>query len=226
MEMSRLPPAWMDPRGEAKEGTYQIPEPTKEPDDTFLKLYKNQSLMMPSERYKEHLYMKQAKKEYDKDREAIFMYRKRVNALERHYPNGVVGVDGPMHPGTILYADRQKHLLGAAGRHAEHEEARFHHLKERMASDDATACRLPMDRAQSHGPRSRDLGIQRKRVDPELHPQRFQGSHDRLFPKHLPTWDPQRARTLRAQEVRERSHNIISGADNELTYNVAKYQQS
>merc|ERR1719492_504417 len=210
----------MDPRGEAKEGTYQIPQPTKEPDDKFLKLYRNTSLMLPSERYKEHLYMKEAKKQYDKDKEAIFMYRKRVQALEKLHPNGIVGVDGPLHPGTRLYADRQTHLLGAADRHAEHEEARFYHLAERMASDDATACRLP-DRAHSM-PRSRDIGMQRKCVDHELHPHRFQGTHERLFPKNLPTWDPQRARALRGHEVREMRHNIISGTDNELTYNVAK----
>lgn len=219
VDMSRLPPPWMDPRGDEREGTFEVQAPPEKADDSFLKLLRNQSLMLPSERYKEHLQIKAAKEQFDKDREAIFRYRKRMNVLERHYPNGIVGLDGPMHPGTKLYAERQAHLVASAEEGAQHAERRFDHLARQRRADDAAACRgYGSDPELS---RSQDVGMQRKRVDPGEHPHRFLNTHDRLFPKHVPTWDPSRAAALRSHEVRGKQHNIISGCDNSVTFKVA-----
>jgi len=86
-------------------------------------------------------------------------------------------------------------------------------------ADDATAMRdFGTDPGES---RSKDLCIQRKRVDAETHPYRFMDTHERLFPSSMPTWDPDRARAQRSHEIRDRQHNIINGANNSLTYNIA-----
>mmetsp|Transcript_126792 Transcript_126792/g.394653 ORF Transcript_126792/g.394653 Transcript_126792/m.394653 type:complete len:300 (+) Transcript_126792:63-962(+) len=218
VDMSRLPPPWLDPRGEPKEGTLEISPPSYDVDDTFVKLQRNQSLMLPSERYKEHLLMKESKKQHDADREAIFRHRKKINVMERHYPNGVLGMDGPLHPGTTIYAERREHLLGRAQERAEKAEARHDNLAGNTRSDDAVAFRNFGSDPQL--PRSHDIGVQRKCVDSKVHPHRFLDTHDRLFPKHVATWDPERAAAIRSHQVRDRQHNIISGADNSVSLQV------
>lgn len=220
VDTSNLPPTVLDPKGDPREGTLSYPQPPKDVDDSFIKLYKNHSLMLPSERYKEHLYMKQAERKWREDRDNIFRYRKRMQVLERHYPNGVIGLDGPMHPDTKLYAERRQQLVEQEERRAVHGEGRMQHLYYQNLADDATA-------ARSYGSdpnlaRSRDICAQRKRVDPEAHPWRFMDTHERLFPSHMPTWDPERAAAIRAHDTRGRTHNIISGTDNTLELKVAK----
>lgn len=219
MDMSSLPSPFLDPRGEDKEGTLAYPQPPAEIDNSYIKLYENQSLMMPSERYKEHLALKEAEAQWREDRYNLFRYRKRINVLERHYPNGVVGVDGPMFPNTQLYKERRQHLVSDQGQGARSAVGRTESLSRLERADDATACRHYGSDPQLA--RSRDLGIQRKRVDPEAHPFRFHDTHDRLFPKFSPTWDPERAGATRSHETRGRQHCIISGADNHIEMKVA-----
>jgi len=218
VDMSRLPPTWLDPRGDPKEGSLQIQQPPQEVDDTYVRLQRNQSLMLPSERYREHLLMKESKKQFDADREAIFKHRKRINVLERHYPNGVLGLDGPLREGTTLYADRREHLLSTAGEKDYKADGRHHHLAGKTHSDDATAFRNYGSDPEL--PRSQDIGIPRKCVDPKVHHHRFLDTHDRLFPKFVATWDPDRAAAIRSHEVRDRPHNIINGADNSVELKV------
>merc|ERR1719382_841606 len=97
--------------------------------------------MLPSERYKEHLHMKKAEKEWRQDRYNLFHYRKRMQVLERHYPGGVTGLDGPMFPETQLYADRRAHLVNQEGRKAAGSSSRAAHLEKQQKANDATACR-------------------------------------------------------------------------------------
>merc|ERR1719284_1108056 len=123
----------MDPRGEDKEGTLSYPPPPKEIDDSFIKLYENHSLMLPSERYKEHLHMKKAERQWREDRDKVFRYRKRWNVLERKHPEGVLGVDGPMYADTKLYSERHEHLCAQADKRAVHAEGRFEHLAQQKA---------------------------------------------------------------------------------------------
>lgn len=219
MDMSTLPAQWMDPKGDPREGTFEIAPPPKEVDSSFIEMYKNHSLMLPSERYKEHLAMKAGEKKWREDRESVFRYKKKINVLERKHPEGILGVDGPTYPETVLYANRQQQMLAEAERREMHAENRFGNLANQWHSDDAVAMR-------NYGtnpllPRSKDICIPRKRVDPAQHPFRFLDTHERLFPKYTPVWDPERAAALRSHEVRDNSHNIITGADNSLTYNVA-----
>ncbi|CAJ1374946.1 unnamed protein product [Effrenium voratum] len=219
MDMSVLPNPVMDPRGDPREGTFEIPAPPPEVDDSFIKMYQNHSLMLPSERYKEHLKMKAGEKKWREERDAIFRYRKRMNVLERKHPEGILGIDGPTHPDTMLYRDRYEHFAAQAERKAAQAEHRFAQLHGQNYSDDAVAMRhYGTDPLLE---RSQDVCIQRKRVDPEQHPFRFLDTHSRLFPKYSPTWDPERASALRSHEVRDKAHNIINGADNSLTYEVA-----
>ncbi|CAE7194958.1 hypothetical protein AK812_SmicGene39917 [Symbiodinium microadriaticum] len=219
MDMSILPHPLMDPKGDPREGTFEIPPPPAEVDDSFIKMYQNHSLMLPSERYKEHLLMKAGEQKWREERDAVFRYRKRMTVLERKHPEGILGVDGPTHPDTLLYKDRYQHLAAQAERKANIAENRFGNLHAQNYSDDAVAMR-------SYGTdpgleRSKDICIQRKCIDPEQHPFRFLDTHARLFPKYSPTWDPERAAALRSHDVRDRQHNIINGARNELTYDVA-----
>lgn len=219
VDMSNLPATWHDPRGEKKEGRLEYPGPPKDMDDSFMKLYSNHSLMLPSERYQEHLLMKEKSQKFKEDREQLFRYKKRLNVLNHHYPHGVVGLDGPLHPDTELYADRRQHLLDQAERKAVHGEQRHANLFSSTMADDSTAQR---DYGGPHQlKRSQVLGIQSKRVDPEEHPHRFLNTHDRLFPTDTATWDPERASVLRSHEVRDRRHNIINGASNAVDYRVA-----
>lgn len=224
LDMSNLPNPLMDPRGDPKEGTLSIPAPPKEVDNSYMKLMANHSLMLPSERYKESLQIKAAEKKYKEDREALFRYRKRMNVLERHYPNGVIGVDGPMHAGTQLYADRRAHFVKQEDDKMLHDEGRAAHLHCQQRADDATA-------ARSYGadpqlPRSHDLCIQRKKIEPDVHPQRFQDTHDRLFPSYIPEWDPKRAATIRNHDTRGKTHNIISGVSNHVELKVAMHHDA
>jgi len=220
LDMSNLPNPFMDPRGEDKEGTLFYPQPPKEIDDSFIKLYENKSLMLPSERYKEHLHMKKAEAQWRQDRENLFRYRKRMQVLERHYPNGVTGLDGPLHENTELYKDRREQLIRQEGRKAYAAAGRTEHLGYQQHADDATASR-------NYGTepglvRSRDIGIQRKDVNPEKHPVRFLDTHSRLFPSYSPEWDPERAAARRSHDTRGRTWNLISGADNHLELKVAE----
>mmetsp|Transcript_70968 Transcript_70968/g.205731 ORF Transcript_70968/g.205731 Transcript_70968/m.205731 type:complete len:326 (-) Transcript_70968:41-1018(-) len=220
LDMSNLPMPIMDPRGEDKEGTLCYPQPPKEIDDSFVQMYKNHTLMLPSERYKEHLQMKEAYQQFLLDRENLFRYRKRMQVLERHYPNGVMGLDGPLHPDTQLYAQRRGHILGQEAARQQHAINRREHLKMQQDADDAITGRHYGSDPNLR--RSQDLGIQRKRIDPQLHPARFLDTHERLFPQHSPTWDPERAAAIRSHETRGRAHNLITGADNSLEFKVAK----
>merc|ERR1712217_844638 len=162
----------------------------------------NKALMLPSERYQEHLKMKESHKQWVADRKDLFNYKKRLTILERKHPEGVLGVDGPLHEGTVLYADRRAHLLAMAERKEAHGQARFEHLHGQHRADDATACRhYGSDPGLA---RSKDIGIPRKRVDNSSH--RFLDTHDRLFPSYMPTSDPERAKASRSHDVRDKQN--------------------
>jgi len=219
VDMSNLPHHRHDPRGDPREGTFEIPAPPPEVDDSFIKMYENHALMLPSERYAEHLKMKSGEQKWREERDAIFRYRKRMNVLERKHAEGILGVDGPTHPDTILYRDRHEHYKAQAERMAKHAEGRFGHLHEQTYAHDAVAQRnFGTDPGMD---RSKDICIQRKNVDPSMHPFRFLDTHERLFPKFTPSWDPERAAALRSHDVRDKQHDIVSGNDNGLSYKVA-----
>eukprot|EP00440_Ansanella_granifera_P053667 gb/GFBE01058180.1/.p1 GENE.gb/GFBE01058180.1/~~gb/GFBE01058180.1/.p1 ORF type:complete len:341 (+),score=63.27 gb/GFBE01058180.1/:1-1023(+) len=220
VDMSNLPHHRHDPRGDPREGTFEIPAPPPEVDDSFIKMYQNHSLMLPSERYKEHLAMKAGEQKWREERDAIFRYRKRMQVLERKHPEGILGVDGPTHPDTILYRERHEHLKAQAERKSLHAEGRHANLCAQTHSQDATAHRDYGSDPRME--RSKDVCIQRKCVDPEAHPFRFLDTHERLFPKYTPSWDPERAAAIRTHDVRDKRHCIISGTDNSVQYKVAQ----
>lgn len=224
VDMSNLPNPLLDPRGDPKEGTLSIPGPPKEVDNSYLKLMANDSLMLPSERLREHKQIKEAQQKWKEDRESLFRYRKRMNVLERHYPNGVAGMDGPMMPGTQLYAERREHFLVQEEGKVYQGAGRHDHLHGQTRAADATAARGYGSDPQL--PRSHDVCIQRKRVDKEAHPQRFKDTHDRLFPSYSPAWDPSRAATIRNHDTRGKTHNIISGVDNHVELRVAQVHET
>lgn len=216
---SNLPPTWHDPKGDPREGTFAPPPPPTEINNDYVECLENRSLMMPSERYKEHIYMKEAEKKWRQDRKDHFLYKKRMRIIERQHPGGIVGVDGPMMPDTQLYADQRSYYEANIDRRAVHAEARHDQLSSKALADDATAMRN-FGEPTGLG-RSKDLGIQTRRVDPGTHPFRFLNTHDRLFPSYVPTWDPERAAALRSHDVRDKQHHAICGGDNAITYKVS-----
>eukprot|EP00438_Fugacium_kawagutii_P031305 Skav215329 [mRNA] locus=scaffold1391:20087:27921:- [translate_table: standard] len=143
MDMSSLPNPVMDPKGDPREGTFEIPAPPPEVDDSFIKMYKNHSLMLPSERYKEHLKMKAGEQKWREERDAVFRYRKRMNVLERKHAEGILGIDGPTHPDSILYKERYEHFATQAQKKAVNAENRFSLLQEKnyTASGASKSCR-------------------------------------------------------------------------------------
>merc|ERR1719313_667111 len=81
------------------------------PDNSFQECYKNHALMLPSERYREFLYMKEAQKKYDKDKRALSEYKKKKMILTRKHISGIVGVDSLTQPGTENFADERANVL-------------------------------------------------------------------------------------------------------------------
>lgn len=220
IDMSTLPAPWNDPKGDPRELTFEIPAPPPEVDMEFIKLYQNHSLMLPSERYREHLQMKVAEKKWREDRDTVFMYKKRCRILERKHPEGILGVDGPMFPDTELYAKQREQYLMEAEHKLKCSEDRYNVLAEKKAADDAVTG-LNYGTPAGHV-RSQDICIQRKRVDPEVHPFRFLNTHERLFPQYVAEWDPERAYALRSHDTRGKSFDIVTGANNSVEYKVAK----
>jgi hypothetical protein len=221
LDMSRLPAPWYDPSGDPKEGTLVVPAPPKGGMNMeFVDMYKNDALMLPSERREEARRIIAGEKKWREDRKAHFGYKKAIRTLEMKYPDGVLGVDGPMCPETRIWADRREQLLQVKQRRQSHAERRFPFLEEQMAADDATALRHWGSEPNLH--RSQDIGIARKSVERETHPQRFLDTHSRLFPKYTAVWDPERAASLRSHDTRDKRYDIISGADNAISFEVAR----
>jgi hypothetical protein len=219
MDMSSLPAPMLDPKGDPREGTLEYAEPSPIIDSSFVKMLNNHSLMLPSERLKEAKMIKAGKAKFEEDRDNLFRYRKRLQVLERHYPNGISGIDGPTYTDTKLYAQRREQLVAAEHFHGAHAAGRHDALaKPRQTSEALTND----DPCKPHNlKRSEDLCIQRKSINEERHPYRFLNTHDRLFPSYTPSWDPVRASMQRSHDVRDKQHCIISGQDNSLSYKVA-----
>eukprot|EP00747_Dinoflagellata_sp_TGD_P208979 gnl/TRDRNA2_/TRDRNA2_82409_c0_seq1.p1 gnl/TRDRNA2_/TRDRNA2_82409_c0~~gnl/TRDRNA2_/TRDRNA2_82409_c0_seq1.p1 ORF type:complete len:320 (-),score=57.29 gnl/TRDRNA2_/TRDRNA2_82409_c0_seq1:189-1148(-) len=218
IDMSSLPPPWMDPRDDPRELTLSYERPPEINND-YVALYKNESLMLPSERFKEHLAMKAGEKEWKENREKMFFYKKRMRILDRNWPQGVLGIDSPMHPDTVLYKERRDYMTTQQTMKEAKAEDRYNQLTSKYSVDDATSNKNFS--SQPELGRSQDIPIQRKCVDKDSHPHRFLDTHDRLFPSYVPVWDPERAKAFRSHDVRKKQHNIISGASNQVTYELA-----
>ena len=208
----------MDPRDDPRELTLSYERPPEINND-YIELYKNQSLMLPSERFREHLAMKAGEKEWKENREKMFLYKKRTRILDRNWPQGVLGIDSPMHPDTVLYKERRDYMLAQQGAKEQAWEGRCANLQSKYSVDDATSHKHSMSDADLG--RSQDIPIQRKYCDKDVHPHRYLDTHDRLFPTYVPVWDPERAKSFRSHDVRSKRHNILNGASNEVTYKLA-----
>lgn len=214
MDMSSLPPTWNDPRSDNRELTLEYPLPGPI-DDSFMELYKNHSLMTPSERYQEHLVMKAGEKAWREAKESAATYKKRMTTITNHHSSGILGIDGPLFDGTRFFGNQKRILEKMQADKEKHANDRYKNLAHRMAVDEATRHSLPEEETQE---RSRDIYVLRKSIDPVMHPQRFLNTQERLFPAVDGFWDPGRAKHLRSHDTRGRSYNILSGSDSSLTY--------
>lgn len=216
VDMSTLPPTWNDPRADPREGSLEYPE-APEVDTTFLEAYQNHNLMLPSERFREHLYMKEGERQWRADREAMFLHNKRKRLVERHHKQGIVGIDGPGHEGTTLYAGHRNIHEHQKATSARHTEGRREHLWYQSNAADAASFRNYGEPLENDI-RSSDIPLQRKRIDPDQHPFRFLDTHNRIFPDEVALWDKDRARCQRSHHVRHKAFDIISGVKNSLDY--------
>lgn len=216
VDMSNLPPTWNDPRYDPREGTLEYSKPP-EVDTSHLAAYENHNLMLPSERYREHLYMKDGERKWRADRDANWQYNKRKRMVERHHKQGVAGIDGPMHEGTKLYAGHREHYESQKAATARHYVGRRDHLEYQTCAADASACRN-YGEPVSCDIRSSDIPLQRKAIDADNHPFRFLDTHNRIFPDEVAMWDKPRAAALRSHDCRHKGFDIISGVTNSIGY--------
>merc|ERR550514_59642 len=116
--------------------------------------------------------MKEGIENWRRSRAELFEHKKKKRVLERVHKNGVVDIDSALRPGTELYAE-QREVFEAQARTAEiHRAGRSAHLADQTKADDSVAGRN-YGEAYSPACRGADIPLQRKRVDPDLHPFRF-----------------------------------------------------
>lgn len=220
LDMSDYPPELMDPRDppDLREGAlddieaYQ-PPPLVESD--FIKGYENYGLMLPSERFQEHLAMKDGERKWHAQREKAFEYTKRMRLLHSHHEGGVMGIDGPMHPDTKLFATQRDVIDAKRDVTARHQQMRHERLTEKRSKADESITFENYATPVVPYIRSADIAVPRRRVDPN-HSFRFIGTHDRIFPNAAPLWDPERAKSLISHETRGRDHDLITGLHKDL----------
>lgn len=212
--MSNLPPLWYDAAGDKREYSFKLPG-FNQVDNSFVKMFENYDLMMPSERRKEHEAMKKGIEQWRRARAELFEYKKRKRIIELTHKSGVTSIDGPLFPQTELFSEHRGVLQSQAKASDLHAQGRMGQLAMHTSVDDATAAR---DYGSPHAPsvRSADIPMQRKCVDPHRHPARFMDTYARLWPAHEPQWDPERAKVLRHHDVRHKKYNIINQSDNTI----------
>lgn len=212
-DASRLPPTWIDSRADPREGSYVLTQPPK-PDNTYFECYKNHGLMIPSERYREFLYMKEAEKKYQKDKRALSEFKKKKMILTRKHVSGIVGVDSLTQEGTENFQEERENLLHEHDYREAHAERRQHFLAEKNHATDEAALRHWGEPVEEKGrQRGKTIPLQNKFTNPAVHPFRFLDTHARLFPNLAPKWDPDRAVALMMHDCRGRSYDLISGKD-------------
>lgn len=210
-DASRLPPTWIDSRADPREGSYVIQEPGN-PDNSYFECYKNHGLMIPSERYREFLYMKEAEKKYKEDKRALSLYKKKKMILTRKHISGIVGVDSLTQEGTENFPEEREVYLREKAYSDAHADRRKSFLEEKNHGTDEAALRH-WGEPTNEIKRGRDVPLQNKFIKPEVHPFRFLDTHARLFPNLAPKWDPERAMALMMHDCRGRSHDIITGKE-------------
>lgn len=213
--MSNLPPLFYDYSGDKRSYSYTLPTFNEVDNEKVMKMLQNNDLMMPSERQKEHQALKKGIMEWKRARAELFEYKKKKRVLERAHRSGITAVDSALFPETELYAE-PRHVLQAQAEILEKQaNGRREHLTMQSYADDATTARNYGD---PYAPeiRSLDIPLQRKCVDQRAHPFRFMNTYERLWPKHEPQWDPERAKILRHHDVRHKRYNIINQSENEI----------
>lgn len=219
MDMSHLPPEHMESHGDPRELTLSYPEPPTEVTTDFVKGYENHGLMLPSERFKEHLAMKDGERTWREERAKVFEHNRRTKLISSAHMSGVCGIDSPLMPGTQLYKKQRETIEEYEKVTSKHAAGRFDVLEGKMAACDTVTFKnyaTPMEPYV----RSADIPLQRRRVDPDGHRFRFLNTHERLFPVDVPLWDPDRARVLRGHETRGRDYNPINGGDTSISFVV------
>jgi len=212
-DMSNLPPTWNDMRGDKREGSYSY-NVVSDCDPEFFKILGNHNLMLPSERREEAARFKEGHAAFLKSRKEYAEYTKKRRTLTRHHKSGIVGIDGPMKADSEMYGYDAGRVTLHREQKQDFDERRREHLAQKTRSSDAVAFRGYNEESLLHSHAS--IPLQRKCIDPEMHPFRFLNTHERVFPKAVPTFDPERAKVLHHHEVREKRHDIVHHGSNRI----------
>lgn len=210
-DASNLPPSWMDSRADPREGSFIIEKPPA-PDDSFIALYKNHSLMLPSERLREAKVICDSEKKWRQDKRQLFDYKKRKMCVQRKHRTGILGVDSLLHEGSENFVEEHQHYIHDRALKEAHAARRRDFLAEQNRASDDVAFRdynKPLEETKSGS----FIPLQHKHTNVLWHPHRFIDTHARLFPKHNPSWDPERAKALWTHDRRGREWDMISGKD-------------
>ncbi|CAD7946527.1 unnamed protein product [Amoebophrya sp. A120] len=224
MDMSNKPPLWYDGyKGDKKEGCHKLPgfHPINQ---DHLEIFKNFSIQLPSERLRENQRLKEGIAYANKAKAELSAFKRQSKLIQRHYKNGLTGIDGPTRPETELYKERYDMYQAQAD--ASHADQRREFLKEKRQANEAIThpqhenVKNGLNRFPMVDPRSHDIPIQRKDVDPVRHPYRYFDTHYRLFDSSDAGREMARARAIRTHEMREKNYDILNFSDNKLDLEV------
>lgn len=218
MDMTNEPPVWYDSCvGSDREGCVTYPK-FRNVDDSFIERFKKIGLMLPSERYDDHMAIKTGMAEWRLARRELFEYNKRKRILERKHRGGVVGIDYPLRNGTTLYNHDYLRFQTQHEKKEKHYQGRHTHLADQKRA--AECITEPFGSAPAAERGSDCYGFPRKQIEKETHPFRFLDTYGRLWPSYVPQWDANRAKALHHHEVRHKKFDIINFADNAIDVKV------
>jgi len=218
MDMSNEPPVWFDSCiGSDRAGCVSYPK-YSDVDDSYIERFKKIHLMLPSERYDDHMAIKTGMANWRSQRRELFEYNKRKRIMERKHRGGIVGIDYPLREGTSLYKHDYERFQAQREKSENHAQGRLTHLADqRRASECITE---PFGSAPAAERGSDCYGFQRKQIEKETHPFRFLDTFNRLYPVMIPTWDIERAKAIRSHDVRQKTFNILNFSDNSVDLKV------
>ncbi|CAD7954966.1 unnamed protein product [Amoebophrya sp. A25] len=224
IDMSNKPPIWYDSwKGDNREGCHKLPGYGAMNQD-HLEIFKNFRIQLPSERLREHQRLKEGIAYAAKGKAEHSAFMRQSKIVQRQYKSGLLGIDGPTRPDTELYKERYE--MFKAQEDASNADKRRDFLAEKERASDVITkpqhenVKNDVGRFPAANPRSHDIPIQRKDVDPVRHPYRFFDTQYRLFADVERGREMTRARALRSHELRDKHYDIINHCDNSLDMRV------
>lgn len=162
----------------------------------------SEGVMMPQER-RERLEFEVKNFQAQKvERKAAQDREHRIEYIKKNYPCGVLGVDGPMNPNTVIYRDTADRIVKKTQEKANSSSKRAEYLQQMSSSSH----RLKYSILEHDGSWKGD-----SRARTSIGRSRNVNTHSRLFTSDHLSWNPRRAQHLRNSEQAGRPYNIVNG---------------